>query len=167
MRPKIAAALILTSLIISLCARHSGGSALDGIAPDNQVSEEKTLLLGDNTVVFLAMSQTDYEKLVAEKPEMSIVIEELMDYYHYADMLASKLERLGYKVLLGSWPEVRVQIGKNRVEKFSFKPEDRKAILMKAKAKEPKFVIGFSGDYESMAEIISEYLQIDLRIREY
>jgi hypothetical protein len=167
MRPKIAAALILTSLIISLGARHSGGSALDGIAHDAQVSEEKTPLLGDNTVVFLAMSQTDYEKLVAERPEMSILIEELMDYYHYANMLASKLEHLGYKVLFGSWPEVRVQIGKHRVEKFSFKPADRKAILMKAKAKEPNFVIGFNSDYESMAEIISEYFQIDLRIREY
>ncbi len=117
----------------------------------------------DNTVVFFSISQTDYDSLVEQKPEMGIRIEELSDYQHYALMAASKLKSLGYIVIFGSWHEVTVQLEEGKTKKMVFNPEDFEAILMKAKAKGPELVTGFASDYYTISNIISKYFHIDLK----
>lgn len=125
-------------------------------------SEEIAPIIKDGTVVFLAISQEDYDALARQKPEVSVRMEELFDYYHYADMVKPRLIQLGYTVIAGSWHTVIVQMEEGKNRKIRFDPTDFKAILMKAKGKDPELVTDFGSDDQSIARIISKYFGINL-----
>ena len=156
--------LIILVTIVLCGAFFQKCVALDKSIQISQGPIENPPIIKENTVVFFAISQTDYDFLVSEKPELSERMEELNDYYRYSFRIISKLKEFGITVIAGTWKEVTVQLGKRKTKKIQFNSREFKAILMYGKGKAPKLVTGFTGNYESMAKILSDYFHIDYSI---
>ena len=156
-------AAIYTIAAIWVSGAVFSGCAAPGMTkPNGQESGEEPPLIKDNTVVFFAISQADYDELVKQKPEIGNQMEMLFDYYHYADMIESRLTARGYTVVWGSWHTVSVQMAAGKIKKMAFNPADLKAILMKARGKDPEMVTDFSVDHYSIAAVISKYFGIKI-----
>jgi len=152
------AAIVICSALFFSCR------TLDKSIQNSQGPIEKPPIIKENTVVFYAISQTDYDLLIAENPKLSIRMEELWDYYRDSEAMVPKLEALGFTVIRASWKEATIQLGKRKTKKIQINPREFKALLMYGKGKEPKLVTNYSGEYWSMAKILSDYFGIDFSI---
>ncbi|MCG7852100.1 MAG: hypothetical protein MIO92_06225 [Methanosarcinaceae archaeon] len=138
--------------------------AFDKAYQNTQGANEITPVIKENTVVFWAISQTDYDLLIAENPKLSSRMEELWDYYRYSEAMVPKLEALGFTVIRASWKEANIQLGKRKMKKIQINPREFKALLLYRKGKKPMLVTKFTGEYWSMAKILSDYFGLDFSI---
>jgi hypothetical protein len=155
--------LIMTIMILPEALLNSC-EAVDRAFQGSQNTFVNTPVIKKNAVVFWAISQTDYDNLVSDKPELSERMDELWDYYQDSALLTPKLEALGFTVIDASWKEAIVQLGNGKTKKIQMSPEEFKVLILNGKGKEPKLVTKFSGDYWTMAKIISDYFGIEFSL---
>lgn len=155
--------LIMTIMILPEALLNSC-EAVDRAFQSSQNTFVNTPVIKKNSVVFWAISQTDYDNLVSDNPKLSERMEELWDYYQDSALLTPKLEDLGFAVIEASWKEAIVQLGNGKTKTIHMNPEDFKVLILNVKGKEPKLVTNFSGDYWTMAKLISDYFGIEYSV---
>jgi len=156
--------LIFLATIVLCGAFFQNCEALDKSTQNSQGPITNPPIIKENTIVFWAISQTDYDLLIAGNPKLSSRMDELWDYYRDSEAMVPKLEALGFTVIRASWNEATIQLRKRKAKKIQIDPREFKALLMYGKGKEPMLVTNFNGDYWSMAKRLSDYFGIDFSI---
>jgi hypothetical protein len=140
---------------------------------------ENPPIIKENTVVFLSLSQDDYDAFVKKTPTIEDRLTEVLhDFYFYAKKVAEKLKAQGISAEFGHWKELYFQLTGGKIEKRTFNPEDAFGLALYAKGKPPLMVrsaghqkaeIGekrCTPDFFSMAAVISEYFGVKIEWRE-
>jgi len=136
---------------------------------------ESPPIINENTVVFLSISQEDFDTLVSKNPgRRQGLVEVLSDFYHYALQVADELKARGIAVEFQSWKEVWFRLPNGNIEKRTFDPEDVFGLALFPKGESPLMVRSQGNGayqagerhvypgYESMAEEISNYFGVNL-----
>jgi hypothetical protein len=155
--------VLISIFVLSFAADYCSAKSGD-LKIYNQIQyNEDVLFIQNRSVVFLLLSDDDFEKLVSEDPDSEHqLVEVISDFVAYAERLINKLRELGFKAELGRWKEINVILEQGKIEKLLFNPNDIIGIFMYEKKKPPKICTELTPHIESMASAISEYFEIDI-----
>jgi len=134
-----------------------------------QVENDKKNELGDlpiikeRAVIFLTVSEEDFERLVNKTPALEQgLVETVGDFILPAIKLEQRISDVGIRVIWGHWKKIRFADSDGKTETLSFNPEDGYAIALYSPGKPAKILTAFGPELDLMAGLISEYFGIKL-----
>lgn len=128
-----------------------------------QKGTEEPLIIKENTIVFLVISQKDYDAIVLKDPSSEEHLPDILsDFYTYSTEVSKILEKMNFTLKYECRKQIWFQFPDGRTEKMAFNPEDIYGMALFAKGKAPKLVTKFGAFFAPMAEIISEYFGLKI-----
>lgn len=154
--------LLAAALFFSGCRQKH--EQIDDTIKNVEKPLEAPWIIRENTVIFLEISDADYDSLISKTPQSEEQMSELIsDFYYSAGRIARKLEPLGIIVKSETWTEMWFQVAGGKLEKVAFDPKNIYGMVLYAKGKSPKLATKFFLQFSAMAEIISEYFNIEIK----
>ncbi len=121
-------------------------------------------IVTQNSVVFIVLSQIDYDRLIKDNPAQKLgIIENMSDFESYSQQVAKKLVTYGIKNRYTTSKQIWFQFPDGEIEKHQFDPKDIYGMAVFAKDKRPKMISGFGAYDDPMLKIISEYFGIEIK----
>jgi hypothetical protein len=165
-RKRLSVLFFIGLILVSYDPILSNGQATPASNQKDNKSPEEPLIINENTVAFLALSQKDYDLLVSKDPELKAQLPDILgDFLSYSDEISKILDKMGIAVKYGTSKQIWFQHPDGQIEKMTFNPEDIYGMALFAKGKAPKLVAAFGANIEPMAMILSEYFQIKIEWR--
>ena len=120
-------------------------------------------IVTENTVVFIILSQIDYEKLIKQNPKQEMgITENISDFKSYSKRISEKLDKRGIINRYSISKEIQFKYADGKKEELLFESSNIFGLALFAKGKKPKIAYEFDANYYSIAKIINEYFGIEL-----